>query len=641
MNTVRRLYFYVVTLISAEVVIWGVINLLRTLIDVVPGGGTVNELSTGLSMILVGTPIFLLHWVVCQRDARRDVEERDTRLRAVFLYAMLAATLIPAVQNVLALINRPLMAFVGQDTSRAWIGAQQSLPDNLAAIAINLVAWFYFLRILGGEWLANLPSGYLAEVRRLYRYVWVVYGLGLMVTGVQQLISYLFMTGDGSLSMIGAMVGNGLTLMLVGVPLWAYTSMSVHRTLVVESERRSLLRLVMLYAITLVSLLVALGAGLSFLTALFNWLLGEVHGAGEFFSNNSNSLALVIVAGVLWVYYGRLLHLAWAAEPDLNRRASLSRLYDYILSLLGTAAVWAGLWQLTGALIDLSMGGYLPLQVRGSVAAGLALLAEGVPLWLIPWPRLQTAAHHMDDPADHARRSLVRKAYLYLLLFVTVVGAMASAGAVLFLLLNQVLGNPNDDFARELLRRLDVLVLVGVWLGYHLAVLIWDGRLAHLALGRRHANFPALLVAAGESSFGVELQQALQRQAPQLPFFIHQVDEIPLDASLTAASVVLIPASLALDPPEGLRQWLKNYSGQRMVVSMPAEGWTWLGTQGRSLREQARETAAAVRQMAEGQPVKVAATAGAWVIAGYVLASLFGLQLLLGIFSIVMALASQ
>jgi hypothetical protein len=137
------------------------------------------------------------------------------------------------------------------------------------------------------------------------------------------------------------------------------------------------------------------------------------------------------------------------------------------------------------------------------------------------------------------------------------------------------------------------------------------------------------------------LQQALQRQAPQLPFFVHPLDSLPLDASLSASKVVLLPASLALNPPEGLRLWLKDYPGQRMVVSMPAEGWTWLGSQGRSLREQARETATAVRQMAEGQPVRVAATAGAWAIAGYVLAAVFGLQMLIVIFSIVMSLATR
>ena len=39
MKTVRRLYFYSVALISLEVVLWGLINLLRSIIDQTVGGG--------------------------------------------------------------------------------------------------------------------------------------------------------------------------------------------------------------------------------------------------------------------------------------------------------------------------------------------------------------------------------------------------------------------------------------------------------------------------------------------------------------------------------------------------------------------------------------------------------------------------
>jgi hypothetical protein len=135
---------------------------------------------------------------------------------------------------------------------------------------------------------------------------------------------------------------------------------------------------------------------------------------------------------------------------------------------------------------------------------------------------------------------------------------MASAGAVLFLLLNQVLGNPMDDFWRELVRRVDLFLLVGVWLGYHLYVLINDGRLAHLALGKRHAAFPVLLVVDSDTPLAVELQEALKRQAPQLPLAIHRLDETPLAETASSASLVVMTAGLALDPPDELRGWLKQ-----------------------------------------------------------------------------------
>ena len=71
MNSVRRLYFYSISLISVVVVIWGVVGLLRTIFSgKLLGGGSL--LATGLSLVLVGLPIFLFHWRTVQHDALSD-----------------------------------------------------------------------------------------------------------------------------------------------------------------------------------------------------------------------------------------------------------------------------------------------------------------------------------------------------------------------------------------------------------------------------------------------------------------------------------------------------------------------------------------------------------------------------------------
>lgn len=62
MKTVRRLYFYAVALISIEVVLWGLINLLRSIVDQTIGGQA-QSLASALALTLVGVPIFLFHWL--------------------------------------------------------------------------------------------------------------------------------------------------------------------------------------------------------------------------------------------------------------------------------------------------------------------------------------------------------------------------------------------------------------------------------------------------------------------------------------------------------------------------------------------------------------------------------------------------
>ena len=59
MKTVRRLYFFAVAFISLEVVVWGVIGLLRSIFnpDIVTDSAQV--LARAISLVLVGVPIFL------------------------------------------------------------------------------------------------------------------------------------------------------------------------------------------------------------------------------------------------------------------------------------------------------------------------------------------------------------------------------------------------------------------------------------------------------------------------------------------------------------------------------------------------------------------------------------------------------
>src|SRR5436190_19356021 len=139
MKTIRRLYFYLVAMISLEVVVWGVIGLLRSIVN---GSDAVNgteALAQALALIFVGVPIFLFHWLWSQNISAKDPEEKTSSLRAIFLYGAMLATLIPAVQNLFALINRSFLSTAHLSIERAVIGGLQTWTDNLLAILINLL----------------------------------------------------------------------------------------------------------------------------------------------------------------------------------------------------------------------------------------------------------------------------------------------------------------------------------------------------------------------------------------------------------------------------------------------------------------------------------------------------------------------
>jgi hypothetical protein len=279
---------------------------------------------------------------------------------------------------------------------------------------------------------------------------------------------------------------------------------------------------------------------------------------------------------------------------------------------------------------------------RSSIAACVATLAVGVPLWLFTWPPQQAQARLTDLPGEQARRSVVRKGYLYLVLFATVIGAMGTAGAIFFLVLSTLLGNnPELNFWLALAQRSAAFIQVAVWLAYHLRMLLEDGKFAQRTLRDRQAGFPALVLQSGAGSFSGLLTAALQQQAPHLPVSVHDLELGPLDESMKQARVVVLPAGLALQPPDGLRAWLETYEGQRILVPQAADGWTWLGAAHRSERDLAKETARALRLMAEGQAFQPAGPSNAWTVVGYVLAVLFALQVLLLLVSLGLSLVMR
>lgn len=641
MRTVRRLYFYALSLIGAEAVVWGTVTLLRTVLSkgLVGVGG---QLATGLSALLVGLPVFLLHWRTCARDAREDSEEANSRVRAVFLYAIRAAFLVPMVYSSLALLDRWAAALLGAPEAGAAFGGSQSASDNLVALAVLAGAFAFFSRVLAEDLRAAGPASFLPETRRLYRFIWVVFGLTMTVAGVQSLLRYLLSLPAGMGDPSPYLLANGLALVIVGTPLWAWTWRLVGGALDQPGERSSVLRLVVLYMISLAGLVGVLASGGNLLSQLLSWAFGRPLSLSTFLVESGGYIGAGIPLGVVWVYHNRVLESEMLGMGDPSRREAVQRLYRSILSALGVIITFTGILALGELAVDLA----LTLNGTGEwarISSGLAALGVGLPLWLSYWPALQAESGTRSERGDRARRSVIRRAYLYLAVFALVVGTMLAAGNLFFSLLSRLLGEQGGgDVLRTALQRLFELGAMAAFLIYHLRALRADGQIRVESLGRLHAAFPTLLLAEEDPALAEAIQAELTRQAPRLPARIHRLAEgLPEDDCLEARAVVL-SAGLAFEPPEGLRRWLSACGARRIVLPLPpgangktALNWTWLGSQPRGANETAREAAAAVRQMAEGEQVRAGLPSSPWTIAGLALGGVFAFGLLISLFSLV------
>ena len=96
MSSVRRWYIYLINAISLQAVVWAMISLLRNLVVL---GRNPTAAAFQIAVIIIGLPVFLVHWLWAQRLVREAKEERVATLRQVYLYGMMAGFLAPGAAN--------------------------------------------------------------------------------------------------------------------------------------------------------------------------------------------------------------------------------------------------------------------------------------------------------------------------------------------------------------------------------------------------------------------------------------------------------------------------------------------------------------------------------------------------------------
>jgi len=618
-KSIRRLYFYLVALISIEIVLWGLVSLLRSIVDQTISGGA-DALAQALALILVGVPIFLIHWLWAQRAAARDEEEKTATIRAAFFYAILLGTLIPVAQNLLSFIDRSLVQVTGLGVERAFSSfREQTLADNLIAIVMNGIVAAYFWNILRSEWRTlsdPLQRENFTEVRRLYRYIWMLYGLLLTVFGAQQILRFLIDIPGDVLGDLGSGIAvNGVALLLVGTPIWAYSWQIIQDSLVDSAEMGSILRLGILYLLALGGVITVITAAFMVMNAVLTWLLGADWTFQYFVQQIGGPISIGLPLGLVWAYYGYWLKRHIEAVGDRVRRAALIRLYNYILSLIGLVVAFAGVTSLFRFIIDMAIGPGILMtdSMRGTLASSMASILVGLPLWLLMWRPMQAEALNQGETGDHARRSVLRKTYLYLVLFVSVIGGMSTAVGLVYQLIRVVLaGDTVSDFANTVLNLTQLLFLFGVVLVYHLNILRMDGASTADALAQKQSGYSVLIIDS-ENGFVESVKAALMKLGSKVQVVVTNAEARP-EGNFNA---VLLNGSLAVDPPE----WIRSFNGSRIVVQNEAKDIVWTGD--------AVQAAQSIQQLAEGQEIYKQKTGrSAWTVVVYVFAAFSFLELL-------------
>ncbi len=489
-SAVQRAYVYVVALVAVHMIVLGVANILRVAAEIAlgaPSGGFTGlpfvfadfnrpsdlyreQASLAIALLIVGTPAWWFHFRLAQRAAARGVEERASALRSLYMHGVVFVTALLVFgygQRALRLVLQGT-TFGSGDISPTFFGLEpewQARAAGAAAMAIAAsIAFVFHLRLSMADRRATTIGGRAAEIRHLALYSLVVIGIFFATFSASSTLAGILQRVADALAPLPGLDQNfipspppgvvvpplptrdemlrfqligAIPAIVAGIALWLGTWLPLQLGLShapdAQIERRSIIRKLAIYLIVLVSAVTVLVSSTLVLSSMGRRLLGDP--AAEQFTSVWQELAgstpFVFVFGAVWLFHRRVVESEAARESEIARAATIRRLYIYLISAIGLAMAAIGAAGAIGVLGSQVLG--MNTHQNAETATYVALVLVGGAAWASHW---RTAVARLDEDE---RRSLPRRAYLYLAVLGGVLGLLVFGSAALYRLLNAAL----------------------------------------------------------------------------------------------------------------------------------------------------------------------------------------------------------
>ncbi len=463
---VRRLYFYGMALISLIAALIAADNLIYIL-DGIWLGSNVGEavytidfytrdaIAGNGGVLLVATPIFLVHWAAILN--RRDLEELHSGMRKFFLYVAAAVAVGYALYNAFSLIQGIAQLAFGMPVSESTIWPAGWLHD-LLMLLIGLALQRYFLNIARTDGDLGQEIGIAGTWRRLYQTLAGLFGLGLVIFGSVGLIETLLRMALNAIGVQVTVIGwwaprlaDHLAQLLVGAPLLRLNWVRWQALAVAHpQEAQTALRRFYLYVAVVGGALTVLLPVAELLRSLILVLLGELSFTDpQFIDILTTTIAATPVGLAIWRWHWSFLQREAAAYGESHEGALIRRLYYYAVAATGLIILWFGAVDVVQVGLDWISG---QITTGGDriwvfpLAAGLSRIVVAAPIWAYHWQVVQRVARQ-DDAAGRAERaSGPRKVYLYGVALVSGLVILFYLAQVAYRLLLVLLGDPTVSF---------------------------------------------------------------------------------------------------------------------------------------------------------------------------------------------------
>lgn len=308
-------------------------------------------------------------------------------------------------------------------------------------------------------------------IRRWYIYLVSLISLQALTWAIISLLQNLLIYGrlDGAAFETDSLSWQ-IAIIIVTLPVFLVHWLWAQRLADKESgEQNSWVRGLYLYGVIISFLIPILVNSYELLQLLFQLLLKEELRTGYLRLTPGNTvlnhLLPIIVLAVLWFYHYRL------AGTDTQSASSLKtarRWYVFGFSAAGLTMTAVGTMTLLRWVL-LQMGDDAAIvNSFWRLSSELARLSIGIPLWLLFWHQAQQRFAQSDEGEAH---STLRKFYLYVIIFVTVLTAVGSATGIFAGILRKLLGLPSQGDIRDPI--VIIIVMATLWF-YHARILQQD-----------------------------------------------------------------------------------------------------------------------------------------------------------------------
>ena len=434
-GTVRRLYFYFVAFVSLMMSATGIVMIIQFILDSIAGGAVISDsnvrLAAGVSLLVVGAPLWYFHWRYIQRVVAEQPVETRSILRKLYIYITLLVAGSILIYTALDLLN--------------WILRTEDFSGyNPAAIAVWGVVWAFHWLVEEQE---SQPTLEARAIRRLYIYIASLAGLVMLSLGAGRVIYFILLEGYNALASTPLLGGDSglwrpalremLSVAIVGALVWP-----LHWLYIARRDFDSVLRQIYLYIFAILGgVMITLSALGIIIHELLIWIIGGITAdtTAQHFEFLPGSVATLAVGAALWAYHWyRVRHKAdVSATPPLASR----RAYTYILTAIGTGALAVAIFMLVSAVLKLIIGSFSDVLIGSDVwkspfANIVTLAILGAPLWAYYWQNIQRRTVELDTDE---RQSTSRRIFLFAALGIGVVALLGSVSALLFFFLRDLL----------------------------------------------------------------------------------------------------------------------------------------------------------------------------------------------------------